>query len=172
MLRLTSLIRGTAILGIGAASAAAQQYTVVDLAADLPQSPTGQPLYPTTAAAGLNELGDVLIDAHQTGGTRLGAVWDAGVLDVLSLTGVIPTGLDAEGNVGGIRLGQSFGWYEDANGPVCVPEPIWCNSTDYFYASSRVLGMEEGGRFTGGLSLPGIPGSGVPFSFLATMLIS
>ena len=46
---------------------------------------------------------------------------------------------------------------------MCVPEPVWCTSSLYFYATSRVLALEEGGRFTGDLSVPAPPGSGIPY---------
>jgi hypothetical protein len=58
MLAFASFSRCLAVTGLGAAAGAfGQEYTVVDLAADLPVGPSQQPIYPTSSSAGLNELG-------------------------------------------------------------------------------------------------------------------
>lgn len=150
-----------AVLVTGVAALPAQEYTVVDLSAALPRDQSG-PVYPTSSAASINERGVVLVSGARTSGVTDAILWDNGNATVLPVSGVIPTALDAAGRAGGVRPGTSKGWYAGSGITLCVPDPTWCNSPLYFYATSRLLGMEEGGRFTGDISVAGT-GGGAPY---------
>jgi hypothetical protein len=145
------------------AFAQAAEYTVIDLSLDLPTTPSLQPLYPTSRAVALTESGAVAITGQRSTSSTDAMVWQAGVVQVAPLTGVFASCLDAAGNLGGIRPGSANGWYAGSSGALCVPDPSWCQSALYLYATSRVLAMEEGGRFTGDLSMIAPPGNPAPY---------
>jgi len=151
---------------------------LVAVATSLPVHAGVQPAYelhilpgsmPSVASA-INDAGDVagsIGEEHVAGPL---AVWTSeGAVITYAAEGAnrFVTGISDAGTlVGTLPTGWGWALQPGGGGYACVPEPSWC-TPDYFYASTRVLGISGTGLFTGALSLPAPEGL-VPLFQIAT----